>query len=173
MVEPQSKSVPKKGGGEIEIRINGELRQVSPREGESLLEVLRLQCGIISIKDGCQPQATCGCCLALIDGRPRVTCSIQAQRAVGKDIVTLEGIPKRERQQLAHAFVTAAGLQCGFCIPGIALRARHLLGENPAPSRAEIARALEGHLCRCTGYTKIIDAILDAGRAMSSTQAPA
>ncbi|MEE8143070.1 MAG: selenium-dependent xanthine dehydrogenase [Planctomycetota bacterium] len=143
----------------MEFTLNGNKCRVPCDSGTSLLEVLRVHCGISSTKDGCQPQATCGCCLALIDGRARVTCSIAPQRAAGKEIITLEGIPEAERRQISQAFVAAAGLQCGFCIPGIALRAKFLLDRNPTPSRTEIAQALDGHLCRCTGYVKIIDAI--------------
>lgn len=143
----------------IEFKLNGETSRVSARPGESLLEVLRGPCGVTSTKDGCQPQAMCGCCLALIDGRPRVTCSVPAQRAAGKEIVTLEGVPTAERQQIADAFVATTGLQCGFCIPGIALRAKAILDKNGSPTRSEIEKALQGHLCRCTGYTKIVDAI--------------
>ncbi|MFQ5655293.1 MAG: selenium-dependent xanthine dehydrogenase, partial [Planctomycetota bacterium] len=150
---------------EIELTLNGEPRRVAPRPGESLLEVLRGHCGITSPKDGCRPQAICGCCLALIDGKPKVTCAIPAERAAGKEIVTLEGLPEEERRLIARAFVAAAGLQCGYCIPGIALRAKALLDRNASPSRADIAAALHGHLCRCTGYVKIIDAIELLARA--------
>ena len=82
-----------------------------------------------------------------------------ASKAGGKEILTVEGLPEADRQLLAQAFVAAAGLQCGFRIPGILLRASHLVERNPAPSRAEIAKAIDVHLCRCTGYTKILDAV--------------
>ena len=129
------------------------------RPGESLLETLRTRCGVTSPKDGCQPQGQCGCCLALIDGMPKVTCAVPAERADGKEIITLEGLSDEERDTIARSFVTVAGLQCGYCIPGIALQAYRLLEKNPDPTRDEIARALAGHLCRCTGYIKILDAI--------------
>ncbi len=143
----------------IEFTLNGEKKRVETAPGETLLDTLRERCGILSTKDGCQPQGQCGCCLALVDGQPKTICAIGAERAQGKEIVTLEGVPEAEREQIAKAFVSAAGLQCGFCIPGIALRARHLLDKNPSPSRDEIAKALDGHLCRCTGYVKIVDAV--------------
>ena len=144
---------------ELEFTLNGEPRRLPMAEGESLLEVLRTRCGITSTKDGCQPQGQCGCCLALVDGKPKTTCAVPAAKVAGKGVVTLDGLDPAERQQIARAFVTAAGMQCGFCIPGFALRAHALLEKNLAPTRDEIARAINGHLCRCTGYTKILDAI--------------
>ncbi len=143
----------------IEITVNGAPHRFEPAPGETLLQALRGRAGVCSTKDGCSPQGQCGCCLALIDGAPKVTCAQTATRADGKSVVTLEGLPEREREQIARAFVVAGGMQCGFCIPSIALRAHHLLERRPDPTRAEIARAIDGHLCRCTGYTKVIDAI--------------
>jgi len=143
----------------ITFVLNGTSRQIEPRPDETLLESLRERCGITSLKDGCSPQGQCGCCLALIDGNPKVTCATPAAAAHGKEIVTLEGLPAAERTLIGNAFAAATGLQCGFCIPGIALRAHHLTAKNPRPSRAEIAKAIDMHLCRCTGYVKIVDAI--------------
>jgi len=143
----------------IDFKLNGRQRTAEIRAGESLLETLRTRCGIESTKDGCQPQGQCGCCLALIDGLPKVSCAVPAERVHGKEVLTLEGLSDTERQLIADCFVAAAGLQCGFCIPGFALQAKHLLDKDPSPSRPEIARAINGHLCRCTGYIKIIDAI--------------
>lgn len=143
----------------IAITLNGEKRRLETVQGETLLDALRDRCGVRSTKDGCQPQGQCGCCLALVDGQPKTTCAIPAEKANGKEILTLEGLPQADRDMLAKAFVVAGGLQCGFCIPGIALRAKHLLDKSKNPSRDEIAKAIDGHLCRCTGYVKIVDAI--------------
>ena len=143
----------------IEFTLNGEARSVTIRPGESLLETLRTRCGVYSTKDGCQPQGQCGCCLTLIDGLPKVSCAVPAERVAGKSVLTLEGLDEDERKLIADCFVAAAGLQCGYCIPGFALQAKYLLDKNPSPSRDEIAKALNGHLCRCTGYIKIFDAI--------------
>ncbi len=143
----------------IEFTLNGRRVTAEPREGESLLQTLRERCGVLSTKDGCEPQGQCGCCLALVDGRPVTSCAVPAAKTAGKQVTTLEGLPAAERELLAKSFVAAAGLQCGFCIPGIALRAVHLVDKNPAPTRAEIAKGIDVHLCRCTGYTKIVDAI--------------
>lgn len=143
----------------VEFTLNGQPVLIPVRPGESLLETLRERCGVISLKDGCQPQGQCGCCLALVDGQPKVTCAMPAEKAHGKTIVTLEGLSDEERKLIGLCFVAAAGVQCGFCIPGIALRAKYLLDKNPDPTRDEIAKALDVHLCRCTGYVKIIDAV--------------
>jgi xanthine dehydrogenase molybdenum-binding subunit len=143
----------------IQLHLNGRIRTIESRPGESLLHALRDQCGIRSTKDGCEPQGQCGCCLALIDGNPKVTCAVPAEQAAGREILTLEGIPDHERELFSRAFVAAAGMQCGFCIPGILLRAKHLVDRNPTPTRHDIAKAIDVNLCRCTGYVKILDAV--------------
>jgi selenium-dependent xanthine dehydrogenase len=143
----------------IEFVLNGTTHRVEPRPDESFLETLRERCGITSLKDGCSPQGQCGCCVALVDGLPKTTCAMPARVAAGKHIVTLDGLPAHERKQIADCFAATAGLQCGFCIPGIALRAKAITDREPAPTREAIARALDLHLCRCTGYLKIIHAI--------------
>jgi xanthine dehydrogenase molybdenum-binding subunit len=152
--------------------LNGASVAVEPRPGESLLETLRVRLGIRSTKDGCQPQGQCGCCLVLIDGKPKVSCATATEAVAGREITTLEGIDEDEQRLMARCFVATAGLQCGFCIPGIALRAHYLLSKNSAPTREEIARAIDGHLCRCTGYKKIIDAIKLMARARRGDAVP-
>ncbi len=143
----------------VEFTLNGRAVRVEPRAGETLLETLRERCGVRSLKDGCSPQGQCGCCLALIDGHAKVTCAMTAASAAGHSVLTLEGLSESDRHLFSRAFAVAAGVQCGFCIPGIALRSKYLLDHNPHPTRDEIARAIDVHLCRCTGYRKIIDAI--------------
>ena len=157
---------------EISITVNGKAHDFDVREDESLLEVLRNRCGVKSTKDGCSPQGQCGCCLALIDGKAKVTCATKARKAGGKEILTLEGIPPEERQMISDAFVAAAGLQCGFCIPGFALRAKHILDNNPNPTREEIAKGIDVHLCRCTGYVKLIDAVELIAKARRGEEIP-
>ena len=157
----------------VEFMLNGAVQRVEPREGESLLDTLRERCNVTSPKDGCSPQGQCGCCLVLVDGNPKTACAVDAHKTHGKDVVTLEGISAEERALTAQAFTAAAGLQCGFCIPGIALRAKHLIDKNPRPSRDQIAQALDVHLCRCTGYVKIIDAIELLAKARRGEQIPA
>ncbi|MGE0707917.1 MAG: selenium-dependent xanthine dehydrogenase [Planctomycetota bacterium] len=143
----------------VEFKLNGETTQVETSEGESLLHVLRERCGITSTKNGCEPQGQCGCCMAIVNGAPKVTCALPAAKCEGREVLTLEGVPAAERDIYARAFEAAAGLQCGFCIPGIALRAKHLIDQNPTPSREEIAKAIDVNLCRCTGYVKVLDAV--------------
>ncbi len=156
----------------IEFTLNGRRRDLLVRDDASLLEVLRGACGITSVKDGCSPQGQCGCCLALVNGSPLTTCAVPIERARGAEILTLEGVPASERDLCARAFASAAGVQCGFCIPGIALRAKWLLDRNPDPTRKEIARAIDGHLCRCTGYQRILDAIALMARARRGQPVP-
>jgi len=143
----------------VALVLNGRKRVIEPSPGESLLDALRDGCGALSLKDGCQPQGQCGCCLAIVDGGAKVTCAMPAEAAQGREIITLEGLSDQDRELTARAFAVAGGVQCGFCIPGFALRATYLLDRNPKPTREEIARAIDGHLCRCTGYVKIVDAI--------------
>ncbi|MCA9663607.1 MAG: 2Fe-2S iron-sulfur cluster binding domain-containing protein, partial [Myxococcales bacterium] len=143
----------------LRITVNGTPHELDVAPEESLLEVLRERCGVTSVKDGCSPQGQCGCCLALVDGRAVVTCALPAAKAEGKEVVTLEGLPEEERALIARSFAATAGLQCGYCTPGIALRATHLVAKDPCPSREAIAKGIDVHLCRCTGYTKVIDAI--------------
>ncbi len=157
----------------IRFLLNGRPVEVSVRDDESLLETLRERCGVISPKDGCRPQGQCGCCRVLVNGNPKVSCAMPAASAHGKEILTLEGFETLERERLALAFTAAGGLQCGFCIPGIAVRAKALVDRNPRPTRAEIAKAIEGHLCRCTGYVKIVDAIDLYAKARRGEPVPA
>lgn len=143
----------------IEFTVNGRTVSVSNDETRSLLSVLREDFGVTSLKNGCEPQASCGCCLLMMDGKPRLSCTMKPQQAAGKTLTTLEGLSDDRRKQIADSFVSCGGVQCGFCIPGMAMRGHAIVEENPNPTRADINFELRGHLCRCTGYTKIVDAI--------------
>jgi xanthine dehydrogenase molybdenum-binding subunit len=156
----------------VEFTLNGRPVRVEPRPDESLLETLRERCGIWSLKDGCSPQGQCGCCLALIDGQAKVTCAMTTASAAGRTVLTLEGLSESDRHLFSRAFAVAAGVQCGFCIPGIALRAKYLLDRHPNPTRDDIARAIDVHLCRCTGYKKIVDAIRWMARGRGGESIP-
>jgi len=151
----------------LDFTLNGKAISVPYEPGMHLLEVLREGCGIVSAKNGCAPEGTCGCCLVLIDGRPALSCLRKPEQLQGHDVKTLEGIPEEMRRVLGEAFVLEGGVQCGFCTPGIVVRASSLLQNGQASSRESIAKALDGHLCRCTGYGRIIDAIQTAGEAWS------
>ncbi|MBU0616319.1 MAG: molybdopterin-dependent oxidoreductase, partial [Planctomycetes bacterium] len=143
----------------LSFTLNGRAVALDVDPERSLLDVLRDEFGIISPKIGCAPQAACGCCTVLVDGRPRLSCVTKATRVAGQSVTTLEGLSEQQRRQIAESFVRAGGVQCGYCTPGIAMRVVALLDKNAQPSRAEIAQGLRLHLCRCTGYKKIIDAI--------------
>lgn len=157
---------------ELTLTVNGRTCQIAEREGESLLGVLRDQLGLISPKNGCEPQATCGCCTVLIDGQPRLACATKPKTVVGKSVLTAEGLTEKDRDQIATCFVRAGGVQCGFCIPGFVMRSVALLNDNPDPSRDEIEHALRGNLCRCTGYTKIVDAVRLLAEARQGKSVP-
>jgi selenium-dependent xanthine dehydrogenase len=143
----------------IKFTLNGEARQVEASPDQPLLEVLRETFKLKSLKAGCAPQRECGACLALIDGQPKVTCAVRVAQVEGRSVTTLEGVAASELQLYADAFQIAAGLQCGFCAPGLVLRVKWMTDQGERLSRAEIARLIDGHLCRCTGYVKIVDAI--------------
>ncbi len=142
-------------------------------EGATLLDVLRDRLGVTSPKNGCSPQGQCGCCTVMVDGKATISCVVPPAKAAQKQVLTLEGLPPEEKQVYKDAFVAAAGLQCGFCIPGIVMRAKSLLAKSPSPTRAEIDGALNPHLCRCTGYVKIVDAIQLAAKAFQGEPIPA
>jgi xanthine dehydrogenase molybdenum-binding subunit len=125
-----------------------------------LLAALREELGITSAKDGCAPSGQCGCCTVLVDGKATVACLVSMDKAAGLQVTTLEGFDPAERHRLAAAFAATGALQCGFCTPGIVVRAKALIDQKGASlDRATIEGRLGAHLCRCTGYTKIIEAI--------------
>ena len=152
----------------ITFRLNGKETTTSYEPGMHLLEVLREECGVTSCKNGCAPEGACGCCLVHIDGKPALSCLRKPEQMAGHDIRTLEGLPERTRRIIADAFVLEGGVQCGFCIPGIVMRAAHLIEQGKSGDREAIKKALDGHICRCTGYGRIIDAIQTAGEALNN-----
>ncbi len=143
----------------IPLIVNGEPVEVGSHHS-SLLGALREELGLTAAKDGCAPSGQCGCCTVLIDGKARVSCQIPLDKAAGKEVITLEGFGEAERDRLANAFAAAGALQCGFCTPGILVRVKALLDQKGSDlTRDATAGRLGAHLCRCTGYTKIFDAI--------------
>lgn len=151
----------------LKFTLNGHATEVPYESGMHFLEVLREECGIVSAKNGCAPEGACGCCMVMIDGRPALSCLRKPEQMQGRDVVTLEGVPEATRQALAAGFVQEGGLQCGFCIPGIAIRAASLIEHGKTNDRDAIVKALDGHVCRCTGYNRIVDAIQTAGEFAS------
>ena len=157
---------------ELSFELNGRSARVAYEEGMSLLDVLRDQCGVTSPKDGCAPQGACGCCAVMVQGRAVLSCLRKPESVAGKAVTTLEGIPEAKRRVLAGAFVREGGLQCGFCTPGIAARVVSLLDRTPEVDEEQVRKALTGHLCRCTGYQRIVDAVLTAADAWQNGVLP-
>jgi xanthine dehydrogenase molybdenum-binding subunit len=146
-------------GPGIEFVVNG--APVTVRSSHPhLLAALREELDITSPKDGCSPSGQCGCCTVLVNGKAVVSCQTSLDKVAGSTVITLEGVDEAERQRYADAFAACGGLQCGFCIPGIVVRAKAQIDKKGASlTRSDMARHLGAHLCRCTGYVKILDAI--------------
>ncbi len=150
----------------IELKVNGETYEVAIEPRRTLLEVLRDSLGLTGAKKACDT-GDCGACTVIMEGKPVVSCLVLAIEAQGKDILTIEGLANNgQLHPLQQAFVQYGAIQCGFCTPGMILSAKVLLDENPKPTEAEVKSAIAGNLCRCTGYTKIIEAILAASQKM-------
>jgi xanthine dehydrogenase molybdenum-binding subunit len=143
----------------VDLVVNG--TPVSVRaDHPHLLAALRDELDITSPKDGCSPSGQCGCCTVHIDGKAVVSCQTSLAKVAGKQVLTLEGVEPTERKAFADAFAACGGLQCGFCIPGIVMRAKAQIDKKGAAlERSDMARHLGAHLCRCTGYVKVLDAI--------------
>lgn len=148
----------------IELRINGERREIETPPARTLLDVLR-DAGYFGVKRGCE-EGTCGSCVVLLDNEPHMSCLLFASAAQGKEITTIEALDGDTPHAIIRAFADAGAVQCGYCIPGMALSTKALLEGNPDPDEAEIREAMEGHLCRCTGYVKQVEAIKNAAALM-------
>ena len=143
----------------IELRVNGEVHDVLVAVHKTLLEVLREDLGLTGTKHGCE-LGECGTCTVLVDGAPVLSCLALPLEHEGREITTVAGMATGgELHPLQQAFAELGAAQCGYCTPGFLVTARALLDDNPAPSRAEIAQALSGNICRCTGYVKIFEAV--------------
>ncbi len=150
----------------IDLTVNGERVECDVAPGMRLLDLLRDRLHLLGTKEGCG-EGECGACTVLLDGRPVASCLVLASQADGKEVLTIEGISDGERlHPIQRAFVETGAVQCGFCTPGFIMSTYALLKENPHPSEEEIRTALEGNLCRCTGYAKIIEAVNRAAEMM-------
>ncbi len=146
----------------IELRVNGEVYEIAIQPWRTLLEVLRGDIGLTGAKRGCD-EGDCGACTVILDGKPVASCLVLAVEAQGKDILTIEGLAENgQLHPLQSAFVEHGAIQCGFCTPGMILSAKALLDTNPKPTEEEVRRGISGNLCRCTGYAKIVEAIMAA-----------
>jgi len=157
----------------VTLNVNGESREALVPTHKTLLEVLREDLALTGTKHGCE-LGECGTCTVLIDGEPVLSCLALPVEAEGAQITTVEGMAEGGRlHPLQQAFAELGAAQCGYCTPGILLTARALLAERPSPTRQEVKEALAGNLCRCTGYTKILDAVELAALRMRRQEARA
>ena len=158
----------------ISLKVNGDGYELSIPPWRTLLEVLREHLNLTGAKRSCQ-EGQCGACTVLLDGRPVYSCLYLAVEAQGKEILTIEGLARfaGALDPIQKAFAETGAVQCGFCTPGLVMAAKSFLAENPNPSEAEVRRAMVGHLCRCTGYFQIIEAILVAARERAGKGAQA
>jgi carbon-monoxide dehydrogenase small subunit len=156
---------------QITLTVNGETRELIAAVHKTLLEVLREDMGLTGTKHGCE-LGECGTCTVLVDGEPVLSCLALPVEIQGRDIRTVEGMADGSRlHPLQQAFAELGAAQCGYCTPGILLTAEALLEDSPTPSRDEVRVALAGNLCRCTGYTKILDAVELAALRMKGASA--
>ena len=154
---------------EIALTVNGKAITVHTYPMERLLDVLRHDLGLTGTKEGCG-EGECGSCSILMDGMLLNSCLVPVLQAAGANIVTIEGLSSdQQMQHLQQAFLECGGAQCGICTSGMVLAAFHLLSQKPRPSPSEIAEGLSGNLCRCTGYTQIVEAVMAASHRGASS----
>ena len=150
----------------VTAKVNGDTVEFLCETGQTLLDVLRDELRLTGTKEGCGT-GDCGACSVVVDGRLLCSCLMLGVEAEGKSIQTIEGMASgKELHPLQRKFLEHAALQCGICTPGVLVAARALLERNPAPTEQEVRYGLAGNLCRCTGYHKIVEAVLDAAREM-------
>jgi carbon-monoxide dehydrogenase small subunit len=146
----------------VSLVVNGEPREFIAKPGANLLASLRESLGLTAAKRGCA-QGTCGTCTVLVDGRPEAACLVAVETVDGGSVRTLEGVATGgEIDEVQSAFIDNFATQCGFCTAGMIMVAEALLARDPDPSREDVAEAISGNLCRCTGYQSILNAVLDA-----------
>jgi aerobic-type carbon monoxide dehydrogenase small subunit (CoxS/CutS family) len=156
----------------VQFKLNGRPVRVSVDGERMLLWVLRYDLGLTGCKYGCG-EGHCGACTVLLDGEPIKSCETPAKRVEGKEVVTIEGLAQNGKlHPLQEAFVEHDALQCGFCTPGMILRAAGLLRQNPQPSRSDIVKFMDHNFCRCGAHTRIIDAIQSAALRMHGGKNP-
>jgi aerobic-type carbon monoxide dehydrogenase small subunit (CoxS/CutS family) len=149
----------------LTLRVNGQGYEIFTEPWKTLVRVMREDIGLTGTKEGCDT-ANCGVCTVLIDGKSVKSCLTLAFQARGKDILTIEGLSKNGLHPLQQAFIDHFAVQCGYCTPGMILAAKAFLDENPNPTEEAVKLALTGNFCRCTGYVKIVEAVLAAARTM-------
>ena len=167
-----AKAMSKRAHGQlipIALTINGALSEIEVEPHELLLDVVRERFGLTGAKRSCDVQV-CGACTVLLDGRPVSSCTLPAFEARGREVLTIEGLAQNGKlHPLQDAFIEHGGFQCGFCTPGMILTAKTLLDENPDPTEEEVIHFMQGNICRCTGYKKIIESILAAAKKIKAS----
>lgn len=142
------------------LKVNGQSEEITAAPWHTLLDVLRYELGLTGVKEGCG-NGNCGSCTVLLDGEPVNSCLVLIGEVEGKEITTIEGLAQdNELHPLQQAFIDEGAVQCGFCTPGMILNAKALMDSNPQPTEQEVRTHISGNLCRCTGYDKIVRAIL-------------
>src|SRR5690554_6617557 len=149
------------------LNINGRIYEV--QEDKKLMDYLRNDLNLTSVKDGCS-QGACGTCSIIIDGKVSRSCILKVSKCEGKKIVTVEGLSEREKEVYSYAFAKCGAVQCGFCIPGMVISAKALIDINNNPTRDDVKKAIRGNICRCTGYVKIEEAILLAAKMFRNNE---
>ncbi len=150
----------------INLKINGEPYEVSVKPNTTLLDLLRDEIGLTGTKKGCDT-GQCGACTVLLDAKPINSCLVLAVDANGKEVLTIEGLASDGKlHPLQEAFIQEGAVQCGYCTSGMILSAKALLDENPTPKEEEVKKAIAGNLCRCTGYIRIVKAILNVAERL-------
>jgi len=154
----------------MHFKVNGKDHDLAVEPHRTLLEVLTEELGLTGAKMGCN-EGDCGSCTVIVDRKPVCSCLLLAVEAQNKPIETIEGLAvDGQLHPIQQAFINRGAVQCGYCTPGMIMSAKALLDKNPDPSEADIRRALQGNLCRCTGYVKIVEAILEAKEMMKSSR---
>ena len=150
----------------MKFLLNGQAKEYAGDPDLDLMTYLREQEGIISPKNGCAPQAACGCCVVQVGDKAVLSCVTKMGKVANTEVVTTEGLGEYRQNVFANSFVKCGGVQCGFCIPGIVMQSNALINKNADPSRADVEKALQPNLCRCTGYKKIVDSVVMAAEAI-------
>jgi len=157
----------------LSFTVNGDPVEIVCKDNMTLLDLLRDKLGLTGTKKGCE-QGECGACTVLLDGLPVNSCCTLAVECEGREVVTIEGIAQGDKlHPIQRQFIEKWAMQCGYCTPGMIMSAKALLDHNPHPTELEIREAIEGNLCRCTGYAKIVEAIQAAAAEMNWEEAEA
>ena len=155
----------------MDFTLNGRAASVEVHDGATVLDLLREECGLTSMKDGCAPEGSCGACTVLLDGVPHYACSILSHQVRGREVMTIEGLaqPGADLHPVQQAVFDETGFQCAFCASGFIMAMVGMLKVNPNPTREEAAHALSGNICRCGDYNKILNSAMRAAQYMGAT----